>query len=194
MKPIQGYDLINEAGNFKRLPAGIYGVKITSVKDNVANQYLEITCDIVKGEYKDYFASMVANGLPDNSRTIRSYKENALPFFKAFITAVEKTNPPYKWDWDEKKLVGKIVIAVFGEEEYLDKDGNVKVGTKIVEFRSKEAWKEGKIQVPPLKKLVVQEKEEQKDNSSLEFPDFPSVEEKPLEEVVAELPDDDLPF
>ena len=36
-------------------------------------------------------------------------------FSEAFITAIEKTNPGYKWDWDEKKLIGKNVIAVFGE-------------------------------------------------------------------------------
>ena len=194
MKPIQGYDLINEAGDFKRLPAGIYGVRITSVKDNALNQYLEITCDIVKGEYKDYFANLVASGLADTSKTIRSYKENALPFFKAFITAVEKTNPGYKWNWDESTVVGKIVIAVFGEEEYLDKDGNIKVSTKVADFRSKEAWKEGKIQIPSLKKLPVQEKEDKKPDEFPEFPDFPSAGEKSLEEVAAELPDDDLPF
>ena len=79
--------------------------------------------------------------------------DTALSFFKGFITAVEKSNPGYHWDWDEKKLIGKNVIAVFGDEEYEDKNGNIKIGTKLVEFRSLEAYKEGKITVPPLKKL-----------------------------------------
>ena len=117
MKPIEGYDLVNEAGEFKRLPAGIYGVKITSVKDVPEKQYFEITVDITKGEYANYFSTLVSNGLRDSSKTIRSYKTNALPFFKGFITAVEKTNNGYHWDWDEQKLVGKKVMAVFGEEE-----------------------------------------------------------------------------
>lgn len=173
MKPIEGWDLINEAGEFKRLPAGIYGVKITGVKDVAENQYFEITCDIVKGEYANYFSTLVANGLRDSSKTIRSYKPNALPFFKGFITAVEKSNQGYQWDWDEQKLVGKFVVAVFGEEEYLDQDGNVKVGTKVVEFRSVEAWKEGKIKVPELKKL-------------------PQVEKVNTEQL--EIPDEELPF
>lgn len=157
MKPIQGWNLVNEAGEFKRLPAGIYGVKLTSVKNNEEGQYFEITCDIVKGEFKDYFKSQVEAGLKDNSKTLRSYKTNALPFFKAFITAVEKSNPGYEWDWDESKLVGKNVIAVFGEEEYKDKDGNVKVATRVVEFRSLEAYQQGKITVPELKKLPPEE-------------------------------------
>ena len=179
MKPIEGWDLINEAGEFKKLPAGIYGVKITGVKDVAENQYFEITCDIVKGEYANYFSTLVANGLQDTSKTIRSYKEKALPFFKAFITAVEKTNPGYKWDWDEKKLVGKNVMAVFGEEEYLDKNGEVKVGTHLVEFRSLEAYQQGKIQVPELKKLSQTEKE--------------PVSE-PIQDVPGLLNTDDLPF
>ena len=153
MKPIKEYDLVNEAGDFKRLPAGIYGAKITKVVDKPENEYLEIYCDITKGEYTGYFKSLVDNGLRDSSMHIRSYKTKAIPFFKAFIKAVEKTNPGYEWDWDEQKLVGKLVIAVFGEEEYLDKDGNVKVGTKLQEFRSIEAYKEGKIKIPELKKL-----------------------------------------
>jgi len=158
MKPILGYDSVNEAGEFKRLPAGIYGVKITSVKDVPEREYLELTVDITKGEFANYFSTLVANGLKDTSKTIRSYKTNAIPFFKAFITAVEKTNPGYAWDWDEQKLVGKNVIAVFGDEEYLDNDGNVKVGTHLVEFRSLEAYQQGKIQVPELKKLPESEK------------------------------------
>ena len=174
MKPIQGYDSINEAGEFKRLPAGIYGVKITSVKDVPEKEYLEITCDITKGEFANYFSTLVANGLKDTSKTMRSYKTNALPFFKAFVTAVEKTNPGYQWDWDENKLVGKNVIAVFGEEEYLDSDNNVKVGIKLVEFRSLEAYQQGKIKVPELKKLPDSEKPvAQEELQPLQLDDLP---------------------
>ncbi len=180
MKPIQGYDLVNEAGEFKRLPAGIYGVKITNVVDVPEKEYLEIYCDIVKGEFANYFSSLVANGLKDSSRTMRSYKTNALPFFKAFITAVEKTNPGYKWDWDEKKLIGKNVIAVFGEEEYLDANNEVKIGVKLVEFRSLEAYQKGLIKVPELKKLPESEK--------------PSVEDNDVAQTLLDLPDDGLPF
>ena len=72
-------------------------------------------------------------------------------------------------------MIGKNVMAVFGEEEYLDKEGNVKIGTKLVEFRSLEAFKEGKIKVPELKKLQ-----------------SPVAESKNLESI--EITDDDLPF
>ena len=171
MKPIKDYDLINEAGEFKRIPAGIYGVKITNVIDNPTNEYLEIYCDIVKGEYAGYFKSLVDAGLTDTSRHFRSYKTKALPFFKAFITSVELSNPGYVWDWDEKKLIGKNVIAVFGEEEYKDSEGNVKVATRIVEFRSLDAWKEGKIKVPEIKRLPVTETVTPEPQGLVEIPD-----------------------
>ena len=177
MKPIEGWDLINEAGEFKPLPAMVAGVKITKVVDVPEKEYFEVYCDIVKGEYAGYFKALTDAGLKDTSRHIRSYKANALPFFKAFITAVEKTNPGYKWDWDEQKLVGKNVIAVFGQEEFLDNEGNVRVTTRVQEFRSLEAYNEGRIKVPELKKL-------------------PETE-KPVQEASANLPeisDADLPF
>jgi hypothetical protein len=179
MKPIEGYELVNEAGEFKQLPKGIYGVKITNVVDKPENEYLEVYSDIVKGEYANYFKALTDAGLRDTSKHIRSYKTKALPFFKAFITAIEKSNPGFTWDWDEKKLIGKYAVAVFGEEEFLDSDGKVRVGTRLVEFRSLEAWKEGRIKVPELKKLS----EEEKPNGMV-------VDSDP----VLEIPDSELPF
>ena len=187
MRPIEGYDAINEAGEFKRLPAGVYGVKITSVKDVPEKEYLEITCDITKGEYANYFKLLVDAGLKDTSKTVRSYKTSALPFFKGFITAVEKTNPGYKWDWDEAKLVGKNVMAVFGDEEYIDNEGNIKLSTRLTDFRSLEAYKEGRIKVPELKKVTEQEMTEWKASHST--PETTSRNLEPLE-----IPDDELPF
>ncbi len=46
------------------------------------------------------------------------------------ITAVEKSNPPYTFNWDENSLKGKYVGFNFGEEEYLDSKGEVRVNVK----------------------------------------------------------------
>jgi hypothetical protein len=175
MKPIEGYELVNEAGEFKHLPAGIYGVKITNVVDVPEKEYWEVYCDITKGEYANYFKTLVDAGLRDTSKSIRSYKTNALPFFKAFITSIEKTNPGYHWDWNEKGLIGKNVIAVFGEEEYKDSEGNVKIRTRLEEFRSLEAYQQGKIKVPELKKLPVEEEIDEEDvlPEVVDFNDLP---------------------
>lgn len=157
MKPIKEYDLVSEAGEFKQLPKGIYLLKTTNAVDVPDKEYLELYFDVAKGEFMNYFKTLVDNGLKDTSRVIRSYKTNAIPFFKATITAFEKSNPGYNWDWDESKLVGKFVIGVVGEEEFKDKDGNVRIGTRIVELRSIEAFKEGRVRVPEIKRLPPEE-------------------------------------
>lgn len=53
------------------------------------------------------------------------------PRFKGLISAVEKSNSGFKWDWDESKLKGKRVGIVFGEEEIIgSNDGKVHVVLK----------------------------------------------------------------
>ena len=184
MKPIEGYDLINESGDFKQLPKGIYLVRLTNIVDVPEKEYLEVYCDIAKGEYTNYFKKMVDSGLKDSSKTVRSYKQNALPFFKSFITAVEKSNPSYNWDWDETKLIGKFVIAVVSEEEYIDKEGNIKVITRINSFRSIEAAKAGNITVPECKKVTEEQLAAWRKEHETAETDSP----------ITELNLDDLPF
>lgn len=175
MKPIVGYDQINEAGELKRLVPGIYLLKITDVVDVPDREYLEVYYDIAAGDFKDYFAAAKANIGRDISKECRSYKETALSFFKGFIVAVEKSNPGYNWDWDEKKLIGKYVVGVFGEEEFLGKDNEVKVTTALQEFRSIPAYKEGKLKVPELKKLPEEQKPVINNPVDLEKVDFDDI-------------------
>lgn len=154
MRKIEDFDKIDENGDYQSIPAGVYKAKITQVIDFPEREYLEIYYDIVDGEYKDYFAGVLKRTGKDYSRTFRSYKEKALGFFKAFITAIEKTNNGYYWNWDEKSLVGKYVVAVLGEEEYDDGESpTIRKTVKLQEFRSSEAYREGKIKVPAIKKL-----------------------------------------
>jgi len=184
IKP-EGYEQVTEAGEVRKLPAGIYGLIITDATDVPDRQYLNINLDIAKGEFKDYFKVIGCN-------YIRSYKTNALPFFKAFITAVEKSNSNYKWDWNEKSLIGKNVVGVFGEEEYVANDGSVKVRVVLKDVRSLQAFKEGTLKVPELKKLSPEEIEERmKQLQPISSEILQPVEEVKTESVIT---DDDLPF
>lgn len=180
MKPIEGWDAINEAGELKSLTPGPQPIIITKIVNNPEKEYIEIYSDICSGEFKNYFKFAADRMGKDISKDIRSYKQNALPFFKAFITAIEKSNPGFMWDWDEQKLVGKYCVGNFGEEEYLDKNGEVKISCRIQEYRSISAWKEGKIKAPELLKLP----------EELRAKPEPKVEEQP------KLPfdDDDFPY
>lgn len=190
MQPIKEYEQVNENGSFEQLPVGAYVMTITEVIDNAEKQYLEIYSDVAQGEHKDFFRRMVMAGGMDASRSFRSYKTSALVFFKRFIVSVEKSNQGYQWNWDEKSLIGKTVVAVFGEEEYVAKDGSVKTNVKIQEFRSVQALKENRIEIPAKKVLT----EEQKAAALKKI-----AEQKPASvpqgaAVVEPIDDDDLPF
>jgi len=82
------------------------------------------------------------------------------PFFKAFNESVKKSNNGWEVQWDEKEginekfekcFMGKLVGGVFGKEEYLH-NGEVKMSTKCVAFRSVEAIKTG-VPIPKVKLL-----------------------------------------
>lgn len=52
------------------------------------------------------------------------------PYFKGLISSIEASNANYKWDWDERKLAGKMIGIVFREEDYYNKDGELKTNTR----------------------------------------------------------------
>ena len=141
-----------------KLAPGAYPVQIKDVIDHPDKEYLEVRFDIVKDKtYAGWFAKQEENfGAWPNAGIYRaSYKETATRFFKAFITAVQKSNQGYVWNWNEASLKGKYFVAVMGEEEFEANDGTVKVSIKIREPRSIEAWQKGEIKIPELKKLAV---------------------------------------
>ena len=72
---------------------------------------------------------------------------------KGFTTAIENSNPGYTWDFNEKKLKGKVVGLVLGEEEFLNSSGKVCTRTYVAAVRSVDVIREGKFDVPELKKL-----------------------------------------
>lgn len=73
--------------------------------------------------------------------------ENAIKSLKGFITAVENSNPNFKYDWDKdlSQLVGKRVGGIFGLEEYINNEGKTKLTTKLTQFRSVDKVDEAKI-------------------------------------------------
>ena len=76
---------------------------------------------------------------------------NCVALFKGFTTAVENSNPGYKWNFDETTLIGKKLCGVFGLEEFEANDGTIKATTKLVQFRSLDKLKDVKI---PKVKLI----------------------------------------
>ena len=79
--------------------------------------------------------------------------ENCVKMLKAFITAVENSNVNFKYDWnkDTNQLVGKKVGLVFGWEEYKNDKDEIKLATKLTQFRSID--KVDNIKIPKVKLL-----------------------------------------
>lgn len=156
-------DNVQEFTKFKN-PVGGFICEIKTVEDVPDKEYLKVGYDIAQAlsdEQKEFVGMYEKRKKErdfDYPTTVVSYKENSLPFFKGFVTALENSNKGYKWDNDETKFVGKLIGFVIGEEEYEGKDKNgapkVKVRTYVAERHSVDAIKEGDFQVPEFKKLT----------------------------------------
>ena len=72
-------------------------------------------------------------------------EENCLKMFKGFTTSVEKSNPGYIWNFDEKTLINKKLCGVFGLEQYEKQDGTTGFATRLTQFRSLDKLNEVKI-------------------------------------------------
>jgi len=169
MRKIDGFkELQKETGEvveFNNLGAGPQICRILKVEDVQEKEYIKMAIDIIEGEYKDNFRQQFDNSTFEPKKwshtatLYRSYKPTAARFFAAFITALEKSNDGYKWDWDESKFKNKKIVCNFGIEEYLsddyDDNGNqiVKQSLKIVEVRSLEALANGDIETKEPKLL-----------------------------------------
>ena len=147
-------DNVQEAQEFDKVTPGGYVCGITAVEDKPDKEYLRLEYDIAEGDFKNYYRNLYNSKGFWGANFIRSYKDKALPFFKAFITAVEKSNKGYKWDNDESKLKRKLVGLVLAEEEYLSKDGEKKTRLYVAKITNVDNIRKGEFEVPALKKLA----------------------------------------
>lgn len=196
MKKVEGFEQVEEAQNIPIIEPGAYICQITDVEDVEEKQYLKVYFDIVEeGKFKGHFKKIEEQFGDKRGVIYRSYKRKALPFFKAFITAVEKSNDGYEWNWNEESLVNKYVVVVFGEEEYLPKDAEHINDTRTIvkpqDTRSIQAYKNGDIKTPKVKKMTESEKKEMwvYHGNSPEDTGTPSSD---LDDI--DVAEDDLPF
>lgn len=174
---------VEEAQEFERPTAGGYIMGITKVEDVPEKEYLKLELDIAEGSLKNYYRELFNKKGFWGCKTVKSYKESALPFFKAFITSIEKSNPGYKFNNDERTLVRKFVGVVLGEEEYQANDGTIKTRLYVAEFHSADKIRKGDYKVPPLKTLD-SSKVKSKPQASVDMDvDFEEIKD-----------DEDLPF
>ena len=171
MEKINGYDnAIALTGEYERLKPGGYICKIIAAKEEKSksgNKMLTLALDIDEGEQKGFFMKRFEELKKENQDPNKEVKypnaaiyyqmlegnEKAVGFLKGLMTSLEASNPNFKWNWDEKKLVGLKCGAIFGEEEYEKMDGSIGVSCKVKFIRTIKCIQENNFKVPELKKL-----------------------------------------
>lgn len=149
---------VQEAKDFTPVPPDGYICRITSVEDVPDKEYLRVEFDIAEGDFKGNYQTLYENKGVWGGSFVRSYKEKGLPFFKSFTTAIENSNPGYKFDNDENKLRNKLVGLVLAEEEYVGNDNKVKTRLYVDQIRSIDKIRSGDFKIPEKKILAVNER------------------------------------
>lgn len=132
MKPYKGFDRNDTYKDVERLPIGGYVLKIMDARE-VVNDWgstIVISFDIAEGEFKDFFANNYRNQPGEDKKWKGTYRlrepkddgsESDVWTTRRFNTAIvdiEESNQGYHWDWDEAKLKGKLIGALFNNKEY----------------------------------------------------------------------------
>lgn len=124
---------VEAATDFRRPTAGGYIVRIERVVNDKEKERLDLFFEIAEGEFEGFIRETNERFGFWSAKATKSYKDNALPFFKSFIEAVVQSNGDtdglivgnYE-DIDETKLQGLLVGAAIGEREYNGNDGKTK--------------------------------------------------------------------
>lgn len=200
MKRISNWEEIqvNEIGGNIKLAPNVYALKIVNAVDYAddSKPYLELEFDILSKEFgEDVYHFFSKNKNHPAGKMRLYYSEKAMPMFKSRIVAIEKSNNGYSFEksnFDEKTLIGKFVIGIYREKEFVGKDGSVGTSVRCEELRSVETYKDEKEKekmIEKAHKLITLE------DQKIERPKYdvaPKFEDKPI--TAADVEDDDLPF
>ena len=184
--------------DFERMPAGGYVCAIQAVRtggtDNYGKaidyikekQYVKLIFDVVEGDFAGKFSDKYWAGEDmDWGHTFYLSWKN-INAFKSVIQALDESNPGFDayaaFEADQWTLfIGKKIGLVFGEEQYIGNDGNVKTKLGLPSARSIQVIHDGKFRIPKLKTV---------DGGTATADAGMSTAATPAESVY----DDDLPF
>ena len=142
------WDQVQEFTERAKLPLGAYVCKVNNVRVDVhdANSaQLCIAFDIAEGEYAGFYKRELAANTAANKKykgVLRVWlpkddgsekDEWTKSTLKGLVTSFEKSNPGYKWNWNEQTLIGRMVGIQFRNEEW-EYEG--KTGWAVRPFRA----------------------------------------------------------
>lgn len=147
IKKPHNWNEVQEFADRQKLPLGAYVCKVKKslVQDNNYGSQLVLLFDISEGEHTGFYNKDFQN----NQNADKKWKgvlrvwiptddgsdkdEITKRTFKGMVTAFEKSNPGYRFDWNEASLVGKTVGILHRNEEW---DYNGKHGWAVRPFRA----------------------------------------------------------
>lgn len=161
MKKLNGYETAQAYSEQERLPAGGYILKILNVKyqENNWGDVIILSFDIEEGEHKGFYAANYRAQTQEDKKWKGAYRlkvpkddgseqDNwAMRRFKTVISNFEESNQGYHWDWDEQKLKGKLIGALFNNKEY-EFDGRHGFFTNCHSLVTVEKIRSGKFEIP----------------------------------------------
>lgn len=138
---------VKEFSDRPRLPLDAYVCKVkkAAVQANEYGEQLCIVFDIFEGDWRNFYAETFESNTQENKKwkgVLRQWlpredgsekdgwTKSAL---KGMITAFEKSNPGYAFNWDESTLAGKMIGILFRNEEW-EYEG--KTGWTVRPFRA----------------------------------------------------------
>lgn len=137
MKKPMGYDNAS-TGLWEPLEVGGHFLTILGAKETQSKSGRDMLVVQYDTSSKDkqpaYFQGIYEEGryYQGTSYIVLGDEDWAVQGLKRFLTAVAESNPGFEFDWDNPScLKGKSVGGVFGEEEYLNANNEVRTSTKL---------------------------------------------------------------
>lgn len=145
-------------GDFERLPAGPYVVRVVEATDNDAKQYVEVVYDIAEGPHAGYYGDPWGKSHPYAHHFFMSYKDSALGMLKGRLEAFQQSNPGFDpfAAWDAGRLdmfVSRAVGVNLQEEEYERRDGETGTRLNVCQVMDAQRVRDGKVKARPKKTL-----------------------------------------
>lgn len=184
MNKPNNWDNTTTYGDFEPLELGGHVCKIMKVEETKSRggkDMIVISLDIAEGDQEGYYANQYRNDKRDNKKwgcmvyqLVEDNEGNTNRGFKTFIDAVAKSNIGFDPNkiWDDKFALyfkDKLIGGVFGREQYINRNGELKWSTKCMHFRDVDTVREG-VAVPEDKYLPENKPQQRKtefDSSSI---------------------------
>ena len=133
MKAYSGFKSEGMTSKTAPLPAGAYVAKIKAAKveGREPDEWLILRVDVAEGEHAGYFLNRYNRDkqsskfepkykgdyklrIPNDENKSAPYPESDIKRFNAMVYCLEKSNPGYRWDWDDPNLVQGLAGKMIG--------------------------------------------------------------------------------